>query len=124
MSRKYCVLKDDNITKTLVDLINKSYKTENVNSIQEVNLGHVLNHIDNDDAKAVIKSLWCDLEILVGHPVMLLDNSSQKGIIGKLYKKTGDRNLILNLRTDDSEAIFQSIYNASGIRVEIKDLSI
>ncbi|MDE4942837.1 normocyte binding protein 2b, partial [Francisella tularensis subsp. holarctica] len=45
MSRRYCVIKENQKMRTLLSIIKSNNNTDNKDSLQEVNLEHVLNRI-------------------------------------------------------------------------------
>lgn len=87
MSRRYCVIKENQKMRTLLSIIKSNYNSDNKDSLQEVNLEHVLNRIFDQDIKVLVKNAWKDLEIIAGQEIRLLENNSKKNFINRLYKK-------------------------------------
>ena len=81
MSRKYCVIKENQMMRALLSIIKSHYISDNKASLQEVNLEHVLNNIDNLDIRTVVKNAWHDLQITIGSEIRLLENNCKKSFI-------------------------------------------
>jgi ribosomal protein L23 len=123
--RKYCVIKENESIRSLLSLIKSNYVSEKSSLIREVNIFHVTNRIYNADIKKLVKDLWHDLEIRVGHPIMLLENNNRKNIIERFNKKNKCMSFIIKVKADESSNdIFDSIYNASKYKIELRELSI
>jgi hypothetical protein len=123
--RKYCVIKENESIRSLLSLVKSNYQSDISSLIQEVNIHHVANRIYNTNIKKIVKSLWHDLEIRIGHQIMLLENNSQKNLFKKLNKKNKDLSFIIKIRTGEiSKNIFESIYNTSNYKVELRELRI
>lgn len=124
--RKYCVIKETEGLRVLLSIIKANYKSQLGDSlVQEVNLEHVLNRIHNNDIKVLVKSGWHDIEMMLGYEMRLLEINCKKGIMSKLNKKGVEMCFIAKVRADEtSEDIFRSIYKASSLKVELKEIKV
>ncbi|QLE78343.1 normocyte binding protein 2b [Francisella sp. Scap27] len=120
MSKKYCVIKESQRMRTLLTIIKAHYESDNKDSLQEVNLEHVLNNVVNEDIKGIIKNAWRDLQITIGFEIRLLENNCKKSLINRLYKKTEDMSFIVTSTNDD---FFSRIQDYSS-QVELKLINI
>ncbi len=120
MSRKYCVIKENQRMRTLLSIIRSHYHSDNKDSLQEVNLGHVLNNIDNSDIRTVVKNAWHDLQITIGSEIRLLENNCKKSFINRLYKKSNDLNFIVTRADNNSKHAIET-FNS---QVEVKYINI
>lgn len=124
--RKYCVIKETQGMRNLLSIIKANYRSECGDTIvQEVNLEHVLNRIDNKDIRILVKSGWHDIETILGYEMRLLEINSKKGILSKLNRKNKDMCFIAKVRADETSTdIFKSIFNASKLKVELREIKI
>lgn len=124
--RKYCIIQENNKVKRLLSIIKTHYKAEYGDSlIQEVNLSHVINKIYNEDIKNLVKDLWQDLELKLGYEIRLLEVNSKVSILYKFNRRSRDLCFIVKIRADmTSEDIFDSIYNASDLKVKLRAINI
>lgn len=123
---KYCVIKETQSMRNLLSIIKANYRSECRDTIvQEVNLEHVLNRIDNKDIRVLVKSGWHDIETILGYEMRLLEINSKKGILSKLNRKNKDMCFIAKVRADETSTdIFKSIFNASKLKVELREIKI
>ena len=126
MTNKYCVLQDDERTRTLLDLIKSNYAYDTNDYLQEVDLVYVVNRVSDSDIKTIIKNRWQDLETLVGYEIILLANNSKTSIIKKLFKTKKDLCFIIKIRQEPEifDPIVASITAASNIKIEVKEIKI
>ena len=120
MSRKYCVIKENQRMRALLSIIKSHYNSDNKDSLQEVNLGHVLNNIDNSDIRTVVKNAWHDLQITICTEIRLLENNCKKSFINRLYKKTNDLNFMVTRADNNSDSIIET----SNHQIEVKYINI
>lgn len=124
MSRKYCVIKENQRMRTLLSIIKSNYCSDNKDSLQEVNLEHVLNKIFNDDIKSLVKNAWKDLEILAGgREIRLLENNCKKSFINRLYKKAKDMSFIIKTPDQNKNSGF-SVSSKNSLELEHKYIEI
>ena len=97
MIKRYCVLQENEKTRTLLSLIKLNYKYDKNDSLQEVDLVYVVNRVEDTDIKIIIKNTWQDLETLVGYEIKLLVNNSKTSLINKLFKVQKDLCFILKI---------------------------
>ena len=126
MIKRYCVLQENEKTRTLLSLIKLNYKYDKNDSLQEVDLVYVVNRVEDTDIKIIIKNTWQDLETLVGYEIKLLVNNSKTSLINKLFKVQKDLCFILKIRQDPEifKPIVESIKTASNIKVEVKEIKL
>lgn len=124
MSRKYCVIKENQRMRTLLSIIKSHYKSDNKDSLQEVNLGHVLNNIDNLDIRTIVKNAWHDLQITIGSEIRLLENNCKKSFINRLYKKSNDLNFMVTRADNNLNSINDSVIETSNLQIEVKYINI
>ena len=126
MTNKYCVLQENEIIRTLLSLIKSKYKCDANDSLQEVNLEHVVKRVSDNDIRTIIKNTWHDLETLVGYEIRLLVNNSQTSLINKLFKAHKVLCFILKIRHEPEifGPIVESIKAASNIKIEVKEIKI
>ena len=126
MTNKYCVLQENEKIRTLLSLIKSKYKCDAHDSLQEVNLEHVVKRVSDNDIRTLIKNTWQDIETLVGYEIRLLINNSQASLINKLFKTHKDLCFILKIRHEPEifEPIVESIKLASNIKIEVKEIKI
>ena len=123
--KQYNIVKENQKIRTLLSIIKSNYNSDNKNSLQEVNLSHVMNRIPNKDIKIVVKSAWQDLEMIVGQEIRLLENNCKKSFINRIYKKSKDMSFIIKRKTNQSSNnLFDSIPKDSNIQVESKEINI
>ncbi|AJI73159.1 conserved hypothetical protein [Francisella tularensis subsp. novicida GA99-3548] len=123
MSRRYCVIKENQKMRTLLSIIKSNYNSDNKDSLQEVNLEHVLNRIFDQDIKVLVKNAWKDLEIIAGQEIRLLENNSKKNFINRLYKKTKDMNFIIKAELNDETAVV-NFNSKNNLKLEHKYINI
>ncbi|ABK89752.1 normocyte binding protein 2b [Francisella tularensis subsp. novicida] len=123
MSRRYCVIKENQKMRTLLSIIKSNYNSDNKDSLQEVNLEHVLNRIFDKDIKILVKNAWKDLEIIAGQEIRLLENNSKKNFINRLYKKTKDMNFIIKAELNDETAVV-NFNSKNNLKLEHKYINI
>ncbi|WP_150467584.1 normocyte binding protein 2b [Francisella sp. SYW-9] len=123
---KYCVIKETQSMRNLLSIIKANYRSECGDTIvQEVNLEHVLNRIDNKDIRTLVKSGWHDIETILGYEMRLLEMNAKKSIFSKLNRKSKDMYFIAKVRADETSTdIFKSIFNASNLKVELMEIKI
>jgi hypothetical protein len=126
MTNKYCVLQENEKIRTLLSLIKSKYKCDANDSLQEVNLEHVVKRVSDNDIRTIIKNTWHDLETLVGNEIRLLVNNSKTSLINKLFKVQKDLCFILKIRQEPEifDPIVASIKAASNTKIEIKEINI
>jgi hypothetical protein len=126
MTNKYCVLQENEKIRTLLSLIKSKYKCDANDSLQEVNLEHVVKRVSDNDIRTIIKNTWHDLETFVGYEIRLLVNNSQTSLINKLFKANKDLCFILKIRHEPEifGPIVESIKAASNIKIEVKEIKI
>ncbi len=126
MTNKYCVLQENEIIRTLLSLIKSKYKCDANDSLQEVNLEHVVKRVSDNDIRTIIKNTWRGLETFVGYEIRLLVNNSQTSLINKLFKAHMDLCFILKIRQEPEifGPIVESIKAASNIKIEVKEIKI
>ena len=124
MSRKYCVIKENKRMRTLLSIIKSHYNSDNKDSLQEVNLGHVLNNIDNLDIRTIVKNAWHDLQITIGYEIRLLENNCKKSFINRLYKKSNDLNFMVTRADNNLNSINNSAIETSNLQIEVKYINI
>ncbi|AIT08700.1 normocyte binding protein 2b [Candidatus Francisella endociliophora] len=124
MSRKYCVIKENQGMRTLLSIIKSNYYSDNKDSLQEVNLEHVLNRISNNDIKKLVKNAWKDLETLAGgQEIRLLENNCKKSFINRLYKKSKDMSFIIKTQNQKEVSNFD-ISSKNSLELEHKYIEI
>ncbi|AVC44359.1 normocyte binding protein 2b [Francisella tularensis subsp. novicida] len=123
MSRRYCVIKENQKMRTLLSIIKSNYNSDNKDSLQEVNLEHVLNRIFDQDIKVLVKNAWKDLEIIAGQEIRLLENNCKKNFINRLYKKTKDMNFIIKAELNDETAVV-NFNSKNNLKLEHKYINI
>lgn len=123
MSRKYCVIKENERMETLLSIVKSNYCSDNKDSLQEVNLEHVLNRIFNEDIKDIIRSSWKDLEMLIGQEIRLLENNCKKSFINRLYKKSKDMIFIVKINPQDDRTII-NFNSTNSLKLEHKFIEI
>ncbi|OIN83398.1 normocyte binding protein 2b [Francisella sp. TX07-6608] len=123
MSRRYCVIKENQKMRTLLSIIKSNYNSDNKDSLQEVNLEHVLNKIFDKDIRILVKNAWKDLEIIAGQEIRLLENNSKKNFINRLYKKTKDMNFIIKAELNDETAVV-NFNSKNNLKLEHKYINI
>jgi hypothetical protein len=64
--REYCVLKKDDDLRQLEFFIKLYSKCDNKDSLQEINLQHIVNRAKSEEAKSEIKDHWCSIEQKIG----------------------------------------------------------
>ncbi|AIT10256.1 normocyte binding protein 2b [Candidatus Francisella endociliophora] len=119
MSNVYYTIKQNQGTRVLLSIIGSNYNSDNKNSIQEVNLEHVLNRIPNDDVKVLVKNAWKDLELIVGQEVRLLENNCKKSFINRFLKKTKNISFIIKSQSNKDTTLNPSFNN-----IKLEKLSI
>lgn len=119
MSKRYCVIKENERMRTLLTIIEAHYESDNIDSLQEVNLGHVLNNVANEDIRDVIQSAWRDLQISIGFEIRLLENNCKKSFINRLYNKSDDMSFMVNA----NEEFISQIHNDNSL-VELKYINV
>jgi len=124
MSRKYCVIKENQRIRTLLSIIKSHYISNNTDSLQEVNLEHVLNNIDNLDIRTVVKNAWHDLQITIGTEIRLLENNCKKSFINRLYQKSNDLNFMVTRADNNTNSVNDSAFETSNSQVEVKYINI
>ena len=124
MSRKYCVIKENQRMRTLLSIIKSHYISDNKDSLQEVNLEHVLNNIDNLDIRTIVKNAWHDLQITIGTEIRLLENNCKKSFINRLYKKSNDLNFMVTRVDNNANSVNDFAFETSNSQVEVKYINI
>ncbi|WP_235261389.1 normocyte binding protein 2b [Candidatus Francisella endociliophora] len=119
LSNVYYTIKQNQGTRVLLSIIGSNYNSDNKNSIQEVNLEHVLNRIPNDDVKVLVKNAWKDLELIVGQEVRLLENNCKKSFINRFLKKTKNISFIIKSQSNKDTTLNPSFNN-----IKLEKLSI
>ena len=121
---KYCVIKENDRVRVLLSIIESSYESKSMEAdIYEVDLNAVLEFIRNKDIRILVSNTWHDIEMLVGHQIMLLINNAKRNIIRRLMNES-NFSLTIKVRKDSSsQDVFQSIYKASNFRVELREMS-
>ncbi|MED7819361.1 MULTISPECIES: normocyte binding protein 2b [unclassified Francisella] len=124
--RRYCIIQENDKINRLLSVIKTHYKAEYGDClIQEVNLSHVINKIYKEDIKTLVKNLWQDLELKLGYEMRLLEVNSKVSILHKFNKKARDLCFIVKIRADiTSETIFDSIYTASDLKVQLRAIKV
>ena len=107
-------------------MIKSKYKCDTNDSLQEVNLEHVVKRVSDNDIRTIIKNTWQDIETLVGHEIRLLVNNSKTSIIKKLFKTQKEMCFIIKIRHEPEifDPIVESITMASNIKIEVKKIKI
>ncbi len=126
MTKKYCVLQENEKIRTLLSLIKSKYKCDANDSLQEVNLEHVVKSVSDNDIRTIIKNTWQDIETLLGYEIRLFINNSQASLRNNLFKTHKDLCFILKIRHEPEifEPIVESIKLASNIKIEVKEIKL
>lgn len=121
---KYCVIKETQRMRSLLSLIKANCKFDYEEELlQEFSLGYIISRVDNYDIKLLLKSGWDDIELILGYEMRLLQVNFKKGIMSMLNKNPKNMFFIAKVRADESSKdIFDSIYRASSLKVELKDI--
>jgi len=118
--KQYCVLKKNDDLRKLQTLIKLHSNCNNIDSLQELNIHHVLNNTPSEDHKKMIKDLWYNIEEKVGYETFSLCNllPTKKGSLPKGYS------FIIKLQPETANEISDSMYQSTGIELEILDIAI
>jgi hypothetical protein len=118
--KEYCVLKKNNDLRQLEFFIKLYSKCNNKDSLQEINLQHVVNIAKSEAAKGEIKDHWQNIEQKVGYSVFALCNSLSdvKGSLPKGYS------FIVKLQPELAREISWSMYESTGVELEIMNIEI
>ncbi|WP_150466544.1 hypothetical protein [Francisella sp. SYW-9] len=118
--KKYYTLKKNNELKKLQSLIKQHYKTNNKNSLQELNLRHILNNTRSDRAKSKMMDIWSSLQNKLSYEIYALYNLSikKKGSLPKGYS------FILKLAPDVTKDMLVDIQKQFGLKLEVFDIDI
>jgi len=103
----------------ITSLIKTNYKSDNTESLQQLNLNNILNNMKTSKSKIAIKDLWQDIEDTVGYKIAVLHNliPSSAGSLAKGYS------IIINdLKTETGLEIANNLHKATAIQLTIKNI--
>ncbi|QIW09157.1 normocyte binding protein 2b [Francisella sp. LA112445] len=119
------ILVENRQMRLLLSVIKSHYISDNHNRIQEVNMIHVVNRINDETIRNYVIDCWYNLQRKVGYEVTLLEDNSKKSIINKLYKRSSSLSFVIKTKPDQSSyEIHKSIKRISNIDVIIKEFKI
>ena len=118
--KEYCVLKKDGNLRKLQSLIKLYPECNNHDSLQELNLQHVLNRTTTEKSKNKIKDHWHNVEKKINYEIYALCNllSNSKGSLPKGYS------FIIKLQPELARDISSSMYQSTGVELEIMNIEI
>lgn len=118
--KEYCVLKKDDALRKLQSLIKLYSECNNHDSLQELNLQHVLNRATSEESKNKIKDHWHNVEKKINYEIYALCNllSKSKGSLPKGYS------FIIKLQPELARDISSTMYQSAGIELEIMNIEI
>ncbi|MFV9972606.1 MAG: normocyte binding protein 2b [Francisella endosymbiont of Hyalomma asiaticum] len=123
MYRRYCVIKENQKMRMLLSIIKLNYNSDNKDSLQEVNLEHVLNRIFNQNIRVLVRNAWKDLETIAGQEIRLLENNYEKNFINRLYKINKDWNFIVKTELNNEIAVI-NFNSTNNLKLEHKYINI
>ena len=115
MLKEFCVLSDSDYFTKLKSLIKTNYKSDNTESLQQLNM----NNIKTSKSKLAIKDLWHNIEDTVGYKIAILHNliPSSAGSLAKGYS------IIINdLKAETGLEIANNLHKATAIQLTIKNI--
>ena len=118
--REYCVLKKNDELRKLQSLIKLYSECNNTDSLQELNIHHVLNNTASEDHKKLIKEYWYNIEQKLNYNIFALCNllPNNKGSLPKGYS------FIIKLQSETAKDIAESMSKSTGIELEVLNVEI
>ena len=118
--REYCVLEKDDDLRRLEFFIELYLKSTDKDSLQEINLQHVVNSARSEEAKNEIKDHWSNVEKKIGYEIFALRNllSNSKGSLQR------GCSFIIKIQPELAREISWSMYESTGIKLEIMNIEI
>jgi hypothetical protein len=115
--KEHCILSEHNLLDRFHLLLNLYHTNNSKNSLQELEFQHIVDNIEHKNVKAAFNNIYYDLVSKINYEIYIINNqTTKKGSLPRGYS------IALKIQPDVGNQISESLYNSTGIKLNILNI--